>query len=70
MPTSVGCEGFWTMLGQQSSSHPVEGFLFYSSSEIYGDPTPENIPTPETYRGNVVHGTALGKRMDESKRFG
>ncbi|WP_018599132.1 NAD-dependent epimerase/dehydratase family protein [Mycobacterium sp. 155] len=56
-------------LGQQSSSHPVEGFLFYSSSEIYGDPTPENIPTPETYRGNV---SCTGPRScyDESKRFG
>ena len=31
----------------------MEGFLFYSSSEIYGDPTPDAIPTPETYRGFV-----------------
>jgi dTDP-glucose 4,6-dehydratase/UDP-glucuronate decarboxylase len=54
---------------QQSSASPVEGFLFYSSSEIYGDPTPENIPTPETYRGNV---SCTGARScyDESKRFG
>ena len=29
-------------------------FVFYSTSEIYGDPTPENIPTPETYRGNCT----------------
>jgi dTDP-glucose 4,6-dehydratase/UDP-glucuronate decarboxylase len=45
------------------------GFLFYSSSEIYGDPTPENIPTPETYRGNV---SCTGPRAcyDESKRYG
>ena len=28
---------------------PIKGLAFYSSSEIYGDPTPENIPTPETY---------------------
>ena len=43
--------------------------LFYSSSEIYGDPTPENIPTPETYRGNV---SCTGPRAcyDESKRYG
>ena len=48
---------------------PVEGFLFYSTSEIYGDPTPENIPTPETYRGNV---SCTGPRAcyDESKRYG
>ena len=48
---------------------PVKGFLFYSTSEIYGDPTPENIPTPETYRGNV---SCTGPRAcyDESKRYG
>lgn len=47
----------------------LRGFLFFSSSEIYGDPTPENIPTPETYRGNV---NTIGPRAcyDESKRFG
>jgi len=44
-------------------------FLFFSSSEIYGDPTEGNIPTPETYRGNV---SCTGPRAcyDESKRFG
>lgn len=48
---------------------PIKGLVFYSSSEIYGDPTPENIPTPETYRGNV---DCQGPRAcyDESKRFG
>jgi len=56
-------------LGQKGRNHPVEGVLFYSSSEIYGDPTPENIPTPETYRGNV---SCTGPRAcyDESKRYG
>jgi len=51
------------------SDTPVKGFLFYSTSEIYGDPTPENIPTPETYRGNV---SCTGPRAcyDESKRYG
>ena len=46
----------------------VEGFLFFSSSEIYGDPTPENIPTPETYFGHV---SCTGPRAcyDESKRY-
>ncbi|MEL7503747.1 MAG: NAD-dependent epimerase/dehydratase family protein [Cyanobacteria bacterium J06554_6] len=54
---------------QQAQGAPVEGFLFYSTSEIYGDPTPENIPTPETYRGNV---SCTGPRAcyDESKRYG
>lgn len=47
----------------------MEGFLFYSSSEVYGDPTPDNIPTPETYHGNV---SCTGPRAcyDESKRYG
>ncbi|MEM9593745.1 MAG: NAD-dependent epimerase/dehydratase family protein [Acidobacteriota bacterium] len=48
---------------------PVEGFLFFSTSEIYGDPAPEHIPTPETYRG-VVSCTGPRACYDESKRFG
>lgn len=53
----------------KSTDTPVEAFMFYSSSEIYGDPTPENIPTPEDYRGNV---SCTGPRAcyDESKRYG
>lgn len=56
-------------LKQKEKGRPVEGFLFYSTSEIYGDPTPESIPTPETYRGNV---SCTGPRAcyDESKRYG
>lgn len=48
---------------------PIKGFLFYSSSEIYGDPAPEAVPTSEDYCGNVC---ATGPRAcyDESKRFG
>jgi len=46
-----------------------KGFLFYSSSEIYGDPTPENIPTPETYRG-LVSCTGPRACYDEAKRYG
>ncbi len=43
--------------------------LFFSSSEIYGDPDPQHVPTPETYRGNVA---CQGPRAcyDESKRLG
>ena len=54
---------------QQADGHPISGFLFFSTSEIYGDPTPDQIPTPETYRGNV---SCTGPRAcyDESKRFG
>ncbi len=46
---------------------PLKGFLFYSSSEVYGDPA--YIPTPENYWGNV---NTCGPRAcyDESKRFG
>ena len=44
-------------------------FLFFSSSEIYGDPDPKHVPTPESYRGNV---SCVGPRAcyDESKRLG
>jgi UDP-glucuronate decarboxylase len=47
----------------------LKGLLFFSSSEIYGDPAPEAIPTNESYRGNVA---CLGPRAcyDEAKRFG
>lgn len=56
-------------LGQGRKGKPVEGFLFFSSSEIYGDPAPEHIPTPETYRGYV---SCTGPRAcyDEAKRYG
>ena len=44
-------------------------FIFFSSSEIYGDPFPSFIPTDENYRGNV---SCQGPRScyDESKRLG
>lgn len=47
----------------------LKGLLFFSSSEIYGDPFPEFIPTSEDYRGNVA---TMGPRAcyDEAKRFG
>ncbi|MCL2208698.1 MAG: NAD-dependent epimerase/dehydratase family protein [Treponema sp.] len=47
----------------------IKGFLFFSSSEIYGDPDSKNIPTPEEYFGYV---SITGPRAcyDESKRFG
>ncbi len=47
----------------------LKGFLFFSSSEIYGDPDLNSIPTHEEYRGNVsCHGPRAC--YDESKRFG
>jgi UDP-glucuronate decarboxylase len=53
-------------LARRSGSESV---LYFSSSEIYGDPPPDEVPTRETYRGNV---SCIGPRAcyDESKRLG
>ena len=47
----------------------IKGMLYFSSSEIYGDPDPKFIPTPEEYSGNI---SPIGPRAcyDESKRLG
>lgn len=47
----------------------TESLLYFSSSEVYGTPEPEHIPTPETYVGRVdcTSGRAC---YIESKRFG
>ncbi len=44
-------------------------FVFFSSSEIYGNPDKKNLPTAETYYGNV---NPYGPRScyDEGKRVG
>ena len=44
-------------------------FVYFSSSEIYGNPDAKNIPTKETYEGRV---SSIGDRScyDESKRAG
>jgi nucleoside-diphosphate-sugar epimerase len=54
---------------QSGKGKNLEGFLFFSSSEIYGDPPPDKIPTTEDYRGFV---SCTGPRAcyDESKRYG
>lgn len=46
-----------------------EHFLYFSSSEMYGNPHKDAVPTPESYNGNV---SATGPRScyDESKRLG
>jgi UDP-glucuronate decarboxylase len=61
--------GLRRLLEFYKGAEGLEGFLFFSSSEIYGDPDPQSIPTDEAYRGNVA---CLGPRAcyDESKRFG
>ena len=64
----VGTIGTKNML-DLSREKNVESFLFFSSSEVYGDPDPNFIPTPETYNGNV---SCIGPRAcyDEAKRIG
>lgn len=54
---------------QADGGRPLHGMIFYSSSEIYGDPPPEHIPTPETFRG-LVSCTGPRACYDESKRYG
>ena len=69
-PTSTGLRNLLDYaVAERDGRTPVEGFLFYSCSEIYGDPAASTIPTPESYRGNV---SCTGPRAcyDESKRFG
>ncbi len=54
---------------EYARTHDAQSMVFFSSSEIYGDPPPQLIPTPETYWGNI---SCLGPRAcyDESKRLG
>lgn len=50
-------------------NEPISKMLYFSTSEVYGDPPPEAVPTAETYRGSV---SCTGPRAcyDESKRLG
>ena len=61
--------GLRQLLDYFQDSKSLRGFLFFSSSEIYGDPVSSEIPTEEEYRGNV---SCVGPRAcyDEAKRFG
>ncbi len=61
--------GIRNLLELARKNKDLEGFLFFSSSEIYGDPDPKAVPTPETYHGYV---SSVGPRAcyDESKRLG
>ncbi len=61
--------GLRNILEFYKASSEIKGLLFFSSSEIYGDPYQNFIPTDEEYRGNVsCHGPRAC--YDESKRFG
>jgi len=59
--------GTWVVLGI-AKKHKAR-LVYASTSEIYGDPDPAYIPTPETYNGNV---NPVGSRScyDEAKRAG
>ncbi|MGQ0646190.1 MAG: NAD-dependent epimerase/dehydratase family protein, partial [Gemmatimonadaceae bacterium] len=65
----VNVWGMRRMLELARKQQDLRGFLFFSTSEIYGDPDPAHIPTREDYRGYV---SCTGPRAcyDESKRFG
>jgi dTDP-glucose 4,6-dehydratase/UDP-glucuronate decarboxylase len=69
LTADVNVWGLRRMLDLAVAQPDFESFLFFSTSEIYGDPDPEHIPTPEDYRGYV---SCTGPRAcyDESKRFG
>lgn len=43
--------------------------LFTSTSETYGDPDPQFVPTPETYAGSVIS-TGIRSCYEEGKRSG
>ena len=59
--------GTWVALGI-AKEHKAR-LVYASSSEVYGDPDPKHVPTPETYSGNV---NPVGPRScyDEAKRVG
>jgi dTDP-glucose 4,6-dehydratase/UDP-glucuronate decarboxylase len=52
-----------------SRPRELRHMLFFSTSEIYGHPLPEEIPTAETFRG-LVSCTGPRACYDESKRLG
>ena len=68
LPTlDAAIKGTRTLLDLAVEKH--SRFTFFSSSEVYGDPDPRHVPTPESYHGNV---DTMGPRAcyDESKRLG
>ena len=47
----------------------VGGLLYFSTSEIYGDPDPSNIPTSEDYR-EMFHALVLEHAMTNQNDMG
>lgn len=64
----VAVNGTRNML-ELAKTKKVKSMVFFSSSEIYGDPDPKHVPIKEVYNGNV---SSIGPRScyDESKRLG
>ena len=64
----VNVNGTWRLL-ELAIEKKTRSFVFFSSSEIYGDPDAAKVPTSEDYFGNV---SSTGPRAcyDESKRLG
>jgi dTDP-glucose 4,6-dehydratase/UDP-glucuronate decarboxylase len=60
--------GLRTLL-DRATADSVDSFLYFSSSEIYGDPDPGHIPTREDFVG-LVSCTGPRACYDESKRYG
>ena len=61
--------GYRNLLDYFRDNQNLSSMVFFSSSEVYGNPDANNIPTSEEYNGNV---SAIGPRAcyDESKRLG
>ncbi len=53
---SVSSDGTTKML-EMCRDLKIEKALFFSSSEIYGDPDDEDVPTPESYVGRIATNT-------------
>jgi dTDP-glucose 4,6-dehydratase/UDP-glucuronate decarboxylase len=64
----VNVLGTWRLL-QLATADRINSFLHVSSSEVYGDPDPEAVPTAEDYWGRVSF-TGPRACYDESKRLG
>ena len=64
----VGFFGTKNML-ELAREKKVKSFMFFSSSEVYGNPPADMIPTLESYNGNVSF-TGPRAHYDEPKRLG
>ncbi len=63
----VNALGTWALL-RACAARPPRSFVLLSTSEVYGDPDPAHVPTPESYPGCASF-TGPRACYDESKRF-